>query len=216
MTRSLERLFLHFIVFYCYDQPITKPDHISWWRPAKTSKSLPSSDNHFKISQIITTLFLFTRCGKYKGNGFCGKYVQNENIYFYDMPYQYQLEQTISVSLKGLSISEKCSRYGIPAMCYHLFPVCSHGKKRSRLCQGECTKLKTDICRSEVSLMKKVNENYVKALFPECPNLPRVDTEEGAHCVELGIPRKVVEPVPSKNTTFYSEYYYFYFHYNYL
>lgn len=129
-----------------------------------------------------------SRCGKYSGNGFCGEYIQNQSIYFYDMHYQYQLEQTISLSLKTILISEKCKRYGFPAMCYHLFPVCSHNKRRSRLCQSECTKLKTDICRSEVSLIKKVSEEHLKALFPDCPSLPRVNTEDGAHCVELGIP----------------------------
>lgn len=115
------------------------------------------------------------------------------------MQYQYRLEQTIYESLKNIGIiSEKCKRYGFPAMCYHLFPVCSHNKRRSRLCQGECTKLKTNICRNEVSLIKKVSEEYVKVLFPDCPSLPRVNTEDGAHCVELGIPTKVVS-TPAQN-----------------
>ena len=132
--------------------------------------------------------FFFTRCGKYKGNGFCGKYIKNETVYLYDPSQQYRLEQTISVSLKGIPISEKCLRYGIPALCYHLFSVCSHGKKRSRLCQGECTKLKTDVCSSEVSFIKKVSIEHLRSLFPECSKLPRINTKEGAQCVPLGIP----------------------------
>ena len=122
------------------------------------------------------------------------------------MGYQYQLEQTISISLKNIPISEKCKRYGFPALCYHLFPVCSHNKRRSRLCQGECTKLKTNICRSEVSLIKKVSEEHLKVLFPDCPSLPRVNTEDGAHCVELGIPGKVLdESIPIENVTVYGK-----------
>jgi hypothetical protein len=59
--------------------------------------------------------------------------------------------------------------------------------------------------------MKNVAANQLKVLFPECQDLPRVNTEEGAHCVELGIPKKVMDepntkPVPSENPNLYGEY----------
>ena len=115
------------------------------------------------------------------------------------MASQYQLEQTISANLK--SISKNCMRYGIPAMCYHLFPLCVDGQKRSRLCQNECTKVKTKVCSSEVSWIRDYNTNQLQLLFPECSNLPRADALEGTYCVDLGVPTD-----SSKNLTLYGEY----------
>jgi hypothetical protein len=88
-------------------------------------------------------------------------------------------------------------------MCYHLFPLCVDGKKRSRLCQDDCRKVKTEVCPSEVSLIKNFDEKQLQVLFPECSNQPRVNTQEGTHCVDLGISSK---PTSSKNLTFYGEY----------
>lgn len=149
-------------------------------------------------------IYFSTRCGQYNGNGFCGKYVKNEHIYFYDKNNQYELEQSISLSLKTNPISVKCSKYGIPAICYHLFPVCSQNKRKSRLCREECTRIKTDVCLSEVSLIEAVSPIQLKALFPHCPSLPRLNTQEGEHCVKLGIPEKVLVGTNTmKNRTFY-------------
>ena len=140
------------------------------------------------------------------GNGFCSKYVRNDTIYFYDKAYQYSSEKKISTSLKKFKISENCSRFGIPAICYHLFPICLHNNRSSRLCQEECTRLKTGVCQHVVSIISKP---YLK-FFPECPALPRANTKEGAFCVELGISRKVkeetiVKPSTRKNLALYGE-----------
>lgn len=34
---SLDNKFLYFIVFDCYNQPLTKPDSIGWWQPSNYS-----------------------------------------------------------------------------------------------------------------------------------------------------------------------------------
>lgn len=136
----------------------------------------------------VKIFLVFTRCGSYRGNGICKKYVQNVIIYFTDKERQQQMEKTIELSL-GM-ISEECRRFGVPAICYHLFPVCFHGEKKSRLCQDECHKIQTDVCKNEMSKMLKFISEEL--LFPDCSSLPKSNTSFGDHCVQLGIHKKIV------------------------
>ena len=90
------------------------------------------------------------------------------------------------MSLKNELVSEKCLKFGIPALCYHLFPACDQGTRKPRLCKEECVKLKTEVCNTEISLIKKFSEDNLKTMFPECSNLPNAGSQEGSHCVKLG------------------------------
>jgi hypothetical protein len=58
VTRSLESLFLRFIVFHCYNPPITKPVHVGWWRSSDCA-SCSRFHNYYRQTtgpQIITVL----------------------------------------------------------------------------------------------------------------------------------------------------------------
>ena len=98
------------------------------------------------------------------------------------MQKQYELERELSRYLSKSIVSDKCLTFGVPAMCYHLFPACDQGVKKPRLCREECEKLTTDVCSTEVDLIKQISPIHVKTMFPNCTQLPYSGQEAGNFC----------------------------------
>ena len=48
VIRSLENQFLSFIVFYCYNQPLTKLASINWWRPLNLFSTMAAEEEEEK------------------------------------------------------------------------------------------------------------------------------------------------------------------------
>ena len=155
----------------------------------------------------------FFRCEKYRGNHICGKYLQNETVYMYDIQDQYQTEMMFEMSLRSDFVSAKCLKFGIRGMCYHLFPVCNQGVQKPRLCKEDCEKLKTDVCKIELSFIKKISETTLKKMFPNCSTLPN---DKESYCTKIDMTNKPKTTInTSGNELLYGMSFLFYFLYVY-
>ena len=83
---------------------------------------------------------------------------------------------------------DSCTKFGIPAMCFHIFPTCDAEEldSKPRLCREDCFALFDDICLFELQLAG-MNPVF-KQVLPNCSALPTRDDKDHAYCTSLGIP----------------------------
>ena len=83
---------------------------------------------------------------------------------------------------------DRCTKFGIPAMCFHLFPTCDARTQDSkpRLCREDCFALFKDVCLAELNLAR-MNKKF-SALLPNCSALPKRNSKDHSYCTSLGIP----------------------------
>ena len=124
----------------------------------------------------------------------------------YDIQDQYQTELMFEMSLGSNFVSAKCLKFGIPGMCYHLFPVCDQGVRKPRLCKEDCEKLKTDVCKIELSFIKKISETTLKKMFPNCSTLP---SDEESYCTKIDMTNKPKTTNTSENELLYGTSFHF-------
>lgn len=87
-----------------------------------------------------------------------------------------------------LFLFNRCTQFGIPAMCFHIFPTCDARTQDSkpRLCREDCFALFEDVCLTELQLAKM--DPLFSALLPNCSALPKRDNKDHSYCTSLGIP----------------------------
>lgn len=90
--------------------------------------------------------------------------------------------------LNRLFLFDRCTKYGIPAMCFHIFPTCDARTQDSkpRLCREDCFALFEDVCLTELQLAQM--DPQFSTLLPNCSALPTRDNIDHSFCTSLGIP----------------------------
>ncbi|XP_020611795.1 inactive tyrosine-protein kinase transmembrane receptor ROR1-like isoform X2 [Orbicella faveolata] len=131
-------------------------------------------------------------CESYRGDA-CAEFIGNQSIWVqYRIRHQQTIEKQLSSALTVIrtlnQMSERCTRFGIPAMCFHLFPTCDARTQDSkpRLCREDCFALFEDVCLAELNFAQM--DKKFSALLPNCSALPKRNSKDYSYCTSLGIP----------------------------
>ena len=86
---------------------------------------------------------------------------------------------------------DSCVKYGIPAMCYHIFPTCDSEDKDSkpRLCREDCDALYDNVCEQELKYASM--DPLYNNILPDCSILPSRGDKDYSYCSPLHIPGKL-------------------------
>ena len=81
-----------------------------------------------------------------------------------------------------------CTKYGIPGMCFHIFPTCDPLTRdaKPRLCREDCYALFEDVCL--VELQFAAFDPKFKKVLPDCSALPKRGSKDHSYCKSIGIP----------------------------
>lgn len=131
-------------------------------------------------------------CEKYRGKA-CAQFIGNQSIWVeYPSGYQQRVEDHLSRALRLIQatkqMSDRCSEYGIPALCFHGFPTCDTLTQnfKYRLCREDCFALFKDICLTELQFAMSISQ--LRVLLPNCSALPTRDDKDYSYCTSLNIP----------------------------
>lgn len=131
-------------------------------------------------------------CEKYRGKA-CAQYIGNQSIWVeYRSVYQLNMERQLSRALGMIQalhqMSDRCSKYGTPALCFHGFPTCDTSTQnfKHRLCREDCFALFEDICLTELQFAMSVP--HFRVLLPNCSALPTRNDKDYSYCTSLNIP----------------------------
>ena len=81
-----------------------------------------------------------------------------------------------------------CTKYGIPGMCFHIFPTCDPLTRdaKPRLCREDCNALFKDVCL--VELQYAAFDPTFSNVLPDCSALPKRGSKDHSYCKSIGIP----------------------------
>ncbi|XP_078352935.1 tyrosine-protein kinase transmembrane receptor Ror-like isoform X2 [Oculina patagonica] len=140
-------------------------------------------------------------CESYRGEA-CANFIGNQSIWVpFKGRHQQDIEKKLSMALTVIraanQMSERCMQFGIPAMCFHIFPTCDARTQDSkpRLCREDCFALFEDVCLSELQFAQM--DPMFSALLPNCSALPKRDNKDHSYCTSLGIPGLSTPATPS-------------------
>lgn len=148
-----------------------------------SEEALPSGNTSKDLSYGL--------CEKYEGDA-CREFLGNKTIWMnyhgHQEVVEYQMAQGLSAIKETEQLSDSCVKYGIPAMCYHIFPTCDSEDKDSkpRLCREDCVALHDNVCKTELKFVS-MDPLYNKIL-PDCSILPSRGDKDYSYCSPLHIP----------------------------
>ncbi|XP_015759041.1 PREDICTED: inactive tyrosine-protein kinase transmembrane receptor ROR1-like isoform X1 [Acropora digitifera] len=148
-----------------------------------SEEALPSGNTSKELSYGL--------CEKYEGDA-CREFLGNKTIWMnyhgHQEVVEYQMAQGLIASKETEQLSDSCVKYGIPAMCYHIFPTCDSEDKDSkpRLCREDCDALYENVCEQELKFAS-MDPLYNKIL-PDCSILPSRGDKDYSYCSPLHIP----------------------------
>lgn len=148
-----------------------------------SEEALPSGNTSKDLSYGL--------CEKYEGDA-CREFLGNKTIWMnyhgHQEVVEYQMAQGLNAIKETEQLSDSCVKYGIPAMCYHIFPTCDSEDKDSkpRLCREDCVALYDNVCMTELKFAS-MDPLYNKIL-PDCSILPSRGDKDYSYCSPLHIP----------------------------
>ena len=55
-------------------------------------------------------------------------------------------------------LTEQCSKYAVPTLCYYAFPICDEMTHKPRqICKDECESLERSVCQHEFLMARQHN-----------------------------------------------------------
>lgn len=143
-------------------------------------------------------------CERYRGKA-CADFIGNQTIWVKYRGYQSIIEYKLANTLKFIKevhqVSDSCVKYGIPAMCYHIFETCDNQSldSKPRLCREDCFALYSDVCLTELQFAGMDPKS--KAVLPDCHVLPTRSDKDHSYCTPLGIPGVGTNTPPDETTS---------------
>lgn len=131
-------------------------------------------------------------CEPYVGTA-CAKHIGKDFIYVTDGLSQAYIEQKLlsafAVITQSPDLTQTCSNFAIPSICYSTFPPCDKRTEKPRkMCREECEVLEDQICKKELGIAKQHALLGRQMVLPDCKELPPIGSPETANCVRIGIP----------------------------
>lgn len=151
------------------------------------------------IKETTGTLSPYGVCEPYRGNA-CAEFIGNESVWVEFPGRQQLIERKLGEALSVIKatdeFSENCTKYGIPGMCFHIFPTCNPLTRdaKPRLCREDCYALFDDVCL--VELQYAAFDPTFRNVLPDCSALPERGSKDHSYCKSIGIPG-LKTPTPS-------------------
>lgn len=148
-----------------------------------SEEALPSGNTSKDLSYGL--------CEKYVGDA-CREFLGNKTIWMnyhgHQEVVEYQMAQGLIAIKETEQLSNSCVKYGIPAMCYHIFPTCDSEDKDSkpRLCREDCDALYDNVCEQELKFASM--DPLYNNILPDCSILPSRGDKDYSYCSPLHIP----------------------------
>ena len=101
-------------------------------------------------------------CEPYRGSICAGVISSEYTIFSTASNQQEQIEERLKAILPSLSgrannLSNKCSTFALPSLCFFAFPLCDRVKQQPKqICRVQCKQLQQDICKDEYVNMKSI------------------------------------------------------------
>lgn len=165
--------------------------------PTSTTQSTLSEDSDTWTGPEPIETLSPGLCETYRGQA-CAEYIGNQSVWVHYLGHQQTVDGELGIALSVIKtndhMSASCAKYGIPAMCYHIFPTCdakSLGPK-PLLCRDDCFALYDDICLAELHFARM--DPRLRDKLPNCSALPTRQDKDHSYCTSLGIPGATHSP----------------------